>query len=484
LPCFYFTLCIDFHLGTGCGSFIFGGLFVFSLLTTTTLLFLHRKWLSAVLSLPLSVAIAWGLSDYVFHISPSQAFKILTPLSRDLTASMNPVSQGLVVMLYVFAPVTVSLIWSGRLLFGKNRNSGKALPQKTKNKKADTLTRLKGVSLGYFKRFVMPVVPVAALAVGLYLTHNKVHRQIVLMNYQARQKQWSNVLETANRLPRHIYNIYCNHDINRALYHTGRLTNDLLCFPQNPHALLLTHEKEESFMTQLIMCDTFMEMGNVDDAERLASEFRVDKGDTGFVLEKLAWINIVKEQEQTAQIYLNALKMDLIYRSKANALSSQLKTGFEPNEATIIHQTRSYRRKHGDAGLYKESIEDMLKGLLEHNPQNKMAFEYLMTYYLLTGQIEKVSVNMGHLENLEYQNVPILYEEAKLLHHASRSQRLNLTKLNIKRETFERYKRFVTLCNSMKQHNRQVVLQQLFQEFGTGYFFFHKFTVTRLASTS
>jgi hypothetical protein len=120
----------------------------------------------------------------------------------------------------------------------------------------------------------------------------------------------------------------------------------------------------------------------------------------------------------------------------------------------------------------------MLTGLLRQNPNNKMAFEYLMACYLLAGQLDNIAANIGRLEQLGYQNVPTLYEEAMLIYHGLRGRQPDLNKINIKRETIERYKRFVRLYNSIQAHNRQVVLQHLLREFGTSYFFYYKFTAS------
>ena len=440
-----------------------GGVLVFSLMTTVYLFFLRRDWLPAVLILPSAAAIIWILAEYVFYMSPKQAFLVLTPFSRSMTAGMGTLSRVSVVMLYAFVPVTITLICLWRMLFRKVEDV----------RKTRTVGRPRGAFLGYFKKLVVPVVPVAVITVGLYFGHDKTHRQIVLMNSLARQGQWSEVLELGNRLPKNIHNIYCNHDINRALYHAGRFPYDMLYFPQNPHAFLLTHDKEESSMTQLKMCDTFIELGNVDYAEKLASEFLVDKGHAGIVLEKLAWINIIKEQECTARIYLNALKKDLIYGDRADSMLGSLQSGFGPDEAAYIRRVNSYIRKNGNARLNRESIEEMLTGLLEHNPGNRMAFEYLMACYLLAGQLDKIAENIWCLNHLGYQDVPTLYEEAMLIYYGARGLKLNLNELNIKRETIERYKRFVQLCNSMQAQNRQVVLQRLIGEFGTSYFFYY-----------
>jgi hypothetical protein len=455
--CFMATIC--YYLAGA------GGAFVFSLVTTVYLLFLRRDWLRAVLALPAAAAIIRVLAEYVFHMSPKQAFLVLTPFSQSMTESIGTLFGISIVLLYAFVPVTVLLICLCKMLFGKVSNTTAAHPEKTKRKNRTRPT--------YFKRIVVPAAPIVLLAVGLYFGYDKTHRQIILMNSLARQGRWTEVLELGNRFPKNIYNINCNHDINRALYHAGRLLYDMLCFPQNPHAFLLTHEKEESSMTQLKMCDTFIELGNVDYAEKLASEFLVDKGSAGIILEKLAWINIIKEQESTARIYLNALKKNLIYRSRANSILDSLDSGFMPEQAAYIRRINSYIRSNGSPGLNRESIEQMLTGLLEHNPGNKMAFEYLMACYLLAGQLDRIAENIGRINQLGYQDVPTLYEEAMLIYYGSRRQKLDLNKLNIKRQTMERYKRFIQLCNSTQTQNRQEVSQQLMGEFGTSYFFYY-----------
>ncbi|MFC1634977.1 DUF6057 family protein [Planctomycetota bacterium] len=473
-----------FCLMTAIGYWIAGtgGVFVFSIMTAIYLLFIRRNWLPALLTIPASVAVIRVLSEYVFHLSPKQAFLILIPLLPELTVDVNTFSDVLVVMLYVFVPATILLIGLWRILFS-SEISRAAVPRKTKGRKARAVRKWRVAFSTRFRKLLVPVVPFVVLAAGLYFSHDKIHRQIVEMNYLARRERWPEVLDLGHRLPKNIFNIYCNHDINRALFHAGRLGYNMLCFPQNPHALLLTHEQEESSMTQLKMCDTFFELGNVNYAEKLASEFLAVEGRLGLMLEKIAWINIIKGQENTARIYLNALRKDLIYRDKAELMLNSLKDGFEADEAATIQRMGSYIRRDENPRLYKESIEEMLTGLLRQNPSNRMAFEYLMAFYLLAGELDKITANVGLLDSLGYQEIPTLYEEAMLIYQGMHGRKPDLNELIIKPETVERYNRFVRLYNSMQPQNRQAVLQQLVREFGTSYFFYYRFTVSRQTGT-
>jgi hypothetical protein len=129
----------------------------------------------------------------------------------------------------------------------------------------------------------------------------------------------------------------------------------------------------------------------------------------------------------------------------------------------------------GHLGISKDSVEQILTELLEHNPANKMAFEYLMTCYLLTGQVDKITVNMERLQDLGYQVIPTLYEEAILIYFGSKRQKVDLKELNIKPDTYERYIKFIQLRNAMRPNNRQLILRNLITEFGNSYFFYFTF---------
>jgi hypothetical protein len=388
---------------------------------------------------------------------------------------MNTFLRVLIILLYGFVPLSVLLLFLSKMLFSKTGQIRKIRSKPKKKKKAHNTTREKKLSLAIFRKPAIIALPIVLTAAGLYFSYDQMGKPFVLANDYALRKQWDKVLVLGRSLPRGKSNVYFNHDINRALYYTGRLPYDLFHFPQTPHGLLLTHEKKESYLTQLKLCDVFMELGQVNIAERLASEVLATKGRFGIVIEKLAWINIIKGQTSTARIYLNALKKDLTYRRTAEKLLMALDNGFAPEQAAYVDRIRSNMFEAGHTGTSKDSIDQILIELLAHNPRNKMAFEYLMACYLLTGQVDKIAANMEGLGELGYQAIPTLYEEAILIYFGSQGKKVDLSKFNIKRNTFERYAKFVQLRNAMRPHNRQAVLGRLIGEFGSSYFFYFTF---------
>jgi hypothetical protein len=82
---------------------------------------------------------------------------------------------------------------------------------------------------------------------------------------------------------------------------------------------------------------------------------------------------------------------------------------------------------------------------------------------------------MGRLDDLGYQNIPVLYEEAILIYLGSRGRQSDLRKFNISPQTIQRYKDFIQLSNTIQPYNRQDVLRRLIVEFGSSYLFYHTF---------
>jgi len=445
-----------------------GGVYVFMAMTVVYLVLLRRQgWLSLFV-VAASVVFVWAFAEYIYFLPLGTALRIATPLSADMTAGMTTFSRTLLFAMYAFVPIVAALMAMGKIVWSRRATSRR---RKTKDKKK----HLPGPALAFGRRAVATILPVIVLAVGLALGYDESKKDFVAINACAREQQWSQVLDRARRLPKGRTNIVCNHDINRALYHTGRLPYEMFSFPQNPHALLLTHESRASALTQLQLCELFTELGNINMAEKMASELLAVEGYLGTVLEKLAWISLIKGQMRTARVYLNVLKKDPIYHKTACAMLKGLDGGFATQEATRIDRLRSCMPTDPYGVTYGGSVEQILVGLLERNPQNKMAFEYLMACYLLTRQLDKVIANLERLGEFDYDGIPTYYEEALLISHTMRRQPIDPAALGISSETYQRHQSFLQISRSLQTANRQAALNRLVREFGSSYFFYFGF---------
>lgn len=444
-----------------------GGLYVFAALTTIYLVLVRRQWWASVFAIGISGVVIWCGAEYVYFLLPRTAFLVATPWWADMSVGLTMLSRTLLIGLYVFVPALVLLMRAGRFAWGRRKTLSR--PRKGKKEQAENL------ALASVARIVALFLPVVALAIGLPLTYDKSAADFVRIHAYARQGQWSQLLDFARRLPRGMANTAINHEINRALYHTGRLPYEMFSFPQNPHALLLTHEKRPSNLTGLQLCELFIELGNINTAEKMASELLAAEGHLGTVLEKLAQINLIKGQTGTARVYLNVLQKDPIYRDTAREMLDGLRQGFAPDRAAWIDRIRSCMPTDPYGVTYGGSVEQILTGLLEHNPHNKMAFEYLMACHLLTRQLDKVIANLGRLDDFDYDGIPTYYEEAILISHTMRRQPIDPAALGISPATYERCKSFLQISRSLQTVKQQEALNRLVREFGSSYFFYYGF---------
>ncbi|MEN6334921.1 MAG: DUF6057 family protein [Phycisphaerales bacterium] len=452
-----------------------GSLAIFAILATLFGVFVRRDWRAAVLPLPASAAIAWALSEYVFLISARQGFLTQTPLERSATGGLDAFLKVLISFLYGLVPAAVLLASVVGLAFARRRQRPAVRHKKVKEQPKHVATQRRWLSLRTYVKLALPVLPVVLMGVGLYAGYDGNRKPYFLSNYYWHQKQWDKILELAERLPKTRTNPYVNHDILRALYHTGRLPYDMFRFPLVPEGLLLTHDTWESDLSQLKLSDLFLELGHVNMAQKLASELVATKGNLGPAVEEVAWISIVKGQPAAARVYLEALRKDPIRRGEAESLLNGLDNGLTPQQVDRVARIRSCLRDEAAGPTGPEPVDQWLAALVERNPRNRMAFEYLMACYLLSGRVEKVAENVKRFPDLGYQGIPTLYEEAIVIHYGNQGRMQDLARINVSQETIKRYETFLQLRYSMRPQNQQAVLNLLIRDFGSRYFFYYSF---------
>jgi len=139
-----------------------------------------------------------------------------------------------------------------------------------------------------------------------------------------------------------------------------------------------------------------------------------------------------------------------------------------------VQHLRSIMRKEDVPTFITLNVEQLLLKLLGRNKHNKMAFEYLMAHYMLTGKLEKVAANIHRLNDFDYKGIPRHYEEAILLYTNITGKEVNLHGRRISRETLERFDKFRRIFGRLK-HDVRAVGNALRAEFGDSYFFCYVF---------
>ncbi len=130
-------------------------------------------------------------------------------------------------------------------------------------------------------------------------------------------------------------------------------------------------------------------------------------------------------------------------------------------------------------GLGGFTYDGMLQLYLDAKPKNRMAFEYLMAYYLLTCKFGRVCENLGRLGDFGYAGIPRLYEEAVLLEGRMHPDRpVDLHGRSISPEAVARFEEFladVDACRSGPAPDRPGAREALTRKWGDSYLFFAVF---------
>ena len=265
------------------------------------------------------------------------------------------------------------------------------------------------------KNFVVTACSFALIAVimGTLVWKNANFRAEKVMQYDfmARHQQWNRILETANKeKPNNQIGVTVQ---NLALAMHGVLLDQLFNYNQNGIAGLLPDVKEDA-TSPLPTAEAFYQLGMINVAQRTvfeAQEAILDFQKSGRCYKRLAQTNLINGQYEVARKYLSALQKTLFYRDWANETLSLLgdeaaiakhpeygrlrKMAYDEDLTFGRASSRSATsseldgsRLTGDFYFSDHVTPEMLQSLYLRNRDNGLAYQYLVAYYLLTGDQE------------------------------------------------------------------------------------------------
>jgi hypothetical protein len=86
----------------------------------------------------------------------------------------------------------------------------------------------------------------------------------------------------------------------------------------------------------------------------------------------------------------------------------------------------------------------LLEVSLASNPNHRMAFEYLMAYYLMDLDLKKAMACLPVLDHFSYAHLPRSYEEALLLYQVVTGVQVDLKGHSVRAETAARFSQFAS----------------------------------------
>ena len=261
-------------------------------------------------------------------------------------------------------------------------------------------------------RFAKGIILTALIVASCLYSYNKDAKAFFLINHYAHFEQWDKVIAMGQKgLP--INNIVeCQ--INRALYHSGCLCDKLFSVPQlfEGHSLFMLDDTRSSYSLQ--HSDVFFDLCLLNTSEQWAYEAIAARGDTAWNIQRLALINLLKENNDIAAKYLKMLRKTLWLRNWAIEHQKYLSNSKDLWENPQYQRIKNTIPASNFLVSYREP-ELCLEELL-NNTKNKMAFEYFMAYCLLDGEISQFIKHLNRMNDFNYPKIPRHFEEAMLIY--------------------------------------------------------------------
>ena len=291
---------------------------------------------------------------------------------------------------------------------------------------------------------------------AIWLTFDRHRKLLAEIDYAASCGQYEAVLAAARQAD--ALDDPAKVRVQWALYHTGRLAEDLFSI----RSLIEEGPSGGTGEGCRARSQPLFELGLVNDAEHMACEALVLEGPRPDLLRLLARINLVKDRPRAAQVFLNVLSLIPFQGEGTNDTWPTMDVQIATAERATLAPMRAL-------GLTNDVLHDglpvgrLLDVLLASHPTNQMAFEYVMADELLNLDLREAVEHLRLLEHFDYARIPRPYEEALLLFQESAGVKVELKGRTIRPETAERFRQFKAAAREWeRQAERPAVIAARF----------------------
>ena len=237
--------------------------------------------------------------------------------------------------------------------------------------------------------------------------------QIMTYDYLVRNGQWNDVLKYADRNPPR--NFFSLAMLNLSLAKTGQLGNRMFNYDQHGvKGLFLSFNRE--YVAPVMGNEIFYQLGLTNASQLYAFESMETipgMGKSARVIKRLAETNLINGQYKVSEKYLKLLQKTIFYRKWARSTMKYLYDEEKINNDRNWGEKRKFMVRN-DYFFHVKNIEAVLNRMVKEHPDNKIAFEYLMAFYMINKDLGNFLNLIPVMEKLQYREVPVSYQEAIL----------------------------------------------------------------------
>lgn len=384
---------------------------LFSVLVAVYELLVRRQWFAGVAGLFWGLAVPVILGTAWFGLPLRNAYgEFLAPVSGVTVADWP-----YILVLHLYFPVVLAGAALWKAMIARHEGNARNAASRTSSSALSAKSQRFLLAEESSRRMKTAAVFLGAAGIA-WFGHFPYAKIMLKTDYCCRHGRWSQALDAAARLPSSPYNSRFNRNVMLALYQTDRLGEEMFCYPQtNNTDLYAVSEAEDDILPYLQVARFFMEIGEMNRAERYACEVLTGTGDLPAIVEQLATINIVKDRAETAKVFLKALSRKPLHHRTAEGILEKLENDPRMEDDPTVSRLRGIMPTQDDVS-YVSGVEATLLRLLARNRRNKMAFDFLMVHYLITRQPDQVVANLQYLEDFGYRRIPRHFQEAVVAH--------------------------------------------------------------------
>lgn len=368
---------------------ITGGAFVmFAVLCGLEEIFFRRKTVSGLLLLLISAILPLAASRSIFLVTLKQAY--LHNLTFEIPIESGIIAYGLPAFFLLTLIIILIAKLSGiRKLFKK----------------------ISGIA--YVWKLVLGTI---LLFGGTFLLANgsssEIKKTVFQINRAAGEERWMDVLELTKHCSNETPLILSQS--NLALYQTGKLLDSMFAYPQS--------KGTPGLLMNLTWCLAWPEeasnvnwkLGLINESLHYAHEALEHKGPTPDLLKRLGGVYMLKGDHKAAnRFFLNLRKVPFQEKTAENLIR------YNENPTELV-QDSAYRNVQScmpieDLAMQEKISSSKLDLLLKRNPKNKMAFEYMIAYHLLSANIKGIWDHLPDFKALNYDRIPRHVQEALII---------------------------------------------------------------------
>jgi len=315
---------------------------------------------------------------------------------------------------------------------------------------------------------VPPAIVICITVIMLISGYNSQTSRVINLEKLVFEEKWDKAVEFHEKYPSE--NMIGQYFYNIALSESGQLCDRIFHGRQDfgTASLFLPWSSEHINWG----ANSFYAIGLINEAQRWAYEEMVVYGQRPQNMKLLVKSSLISGKYIMAEKYTGVLKNTLFYRKWAAEYEKLI------GDSSAIRSNHELGRKvkmlpRSDFFIFLESPEQNLPLLVDQNPDNREAFEYLMSWLLFSKEVEMIVNNIHLMKNMGYTRIPTHIEEAIMIYYNSQGVFPDLGGLTISSETRLKFDQYFTTFMAARQNPATMQDKMRKQFSNTFWYYFH-----------